>query len=283
MKIMKNILLPTDFSDNSWNAIFTMLKMYNKVPCHFYILHAYEPKAMNMLGRKSQQRLGVIYDSLSEYSDQELNKILAYLKENHHNTNHTFEIVSKSDKLVNAAKEVLSEKDIDLLCMGTQGATGAKQVFMGSNTVKVLKQVSNCPIMAVPNDYNFQTLKSLVFSTDFSKKYEKHQLSALTELAMLWKAAIQIVHVTLEFALNDQQKTNRKLLEERLGDLDVTFHNVDFDADVAHTLEKFIAETKVDLMVLIRYRHTVWEKIIGEPVVKKMTFHTKIPLLILPE
>ncbi len=280
---MKNIILPTDFSDNSWNAIFTVLKMYHEVPCHFYILHAYEPNAMNMLGKKGQHRLGVIYDSLSAYSNQELNKILAYLKENHHNTNHTFEIVSKSDNLVNAVKEMLSEKDIDLLCMGTQGATGAKQVFMGSNTVKVLKKVGNCPILVVPNDYNFQTLKSLVFSTDFSKKYEKHQLSLLKELANLWKSVIQVVHISLEISLNDQQKTNQELLKERFKDLEATFNTIDFEADVAHSLEKFIAETKVDLVTLVRYQHTFWEKILGEPVVKNMTFHTQVPLLILPE
>lgn len=280
---MKKILLPTDFSDNSWNAIFTVLKMYYEVPCHFYILHAYEPKAMNMLGKKGQQRLGIIYDSLSEYSIQELNKVLTYLKENQHNTNHTFEIVSKSDNLVNAVKEMLSKKVIDLIAMGTQGATGAKKVFIGSNTVKVLKQVKDYPILVVPDDYNFQMLKSLVFSTDFSKKYGKHQLSLLTELAKLWKTAIQVVHVSLEIELNDQQKINLKLLKERLKDLEVTCSTIDFEADVAHSLEKFIAETNVDLITLVRYPHTLWEKVIGNPVVKKMTFHTQIPLLILPE
>ena len=119
---MKNIVLPTDFSDNAWNAIFTVLKIYRDVPCHFYLLHAYEPNAMNLLGKKGQQRLGAIYDSLSAYSNAELNKILAYLKKHHHNPNHTFEIVLKSDNLLQAVKEILSKKEIDLLCMGTQGA-----------------------------------------------------------------------------------------------------------------------------------------------------------------
>jgi len=279
---MKNIVLPTDFSDNSWNAIFTVLKMYHDVPCHFYILHAYESNAMNMLDKKGEQRLGVIYDTLSAYSEQELDKILAYLKENHQNTNHTFEVVSKSNSLVNAVKEILSKKEIDLLCMGTQGATGAKQVFMGSNTVKVLKQVGNCPILVVPKDYNFQALNSLVFSTDFSKKYKKHQLSLLIELAKLWKSVIKVVHVSLEIALNDQQKINQELLNERFKDLEVIFNTIDFEADVEHSLKKFIAETKVDLIATVRYQHTFWEKVINEPLVKKMTFHTKVPLLILP-
>ncbi len=280
---MKNIVLPTDFSDNAWNAIFTAVKLYAELECKFYILHAYEPQALNMLGRKGQQRLGIIYDSLSEYSRQELDKILLYLKKNHHNPKHSFEAVSKSDTLEEVLEQIMAEKDIDLICMGTQGATGAKQVFMGSTTVKVLKKISNCAILAVPDDYNFQSLKSLAFPTDFSKKYEKHQLSPMTELASLWKTKIQIVHVAVEFELNEQQLINQKLLKERLDDLNVTFYNIDFEANVEHTLEKFMEDTRIEMMALVQYKHSFWEKIIGEPVVKKMTFHTKVPLLVLPE
>ncbi len=280
---MKKILLPTDFSDNAWNAIFTAVKLYANVKCHFYLLHAYEPNALNLLGRKGQQRLGTIYDSLSQYSVQELDKILAYLKENHHNPNHSFETISQSDILEDGVRKVISAQDIDLIVMGTQGATGAKQVFMGSNTVKILKHIENCAVLAVPSEYNFQVLKSVVFPTDFTKNYRKYQLQPLTELALHWKADIQVVHIALEFILNEQQKMNQKLLKERFKGLGVEFRNIDFEADISYTLEKFMVVTSIDLMAMIRYHHTFWEKLIGEPVVKKIAFHTKVPLLILPE
>ncbi len=280
---MKNILLPTDFSDNTWNAIFTAVKLYAKETCKFYLLHAYTPKALNMLGSKSQLRLGVIYDSLSEYSRQELDKVMDYMHENHHNPKHSFEAISKSDTLEGAIAELIAEKDFHLVCMGTQGATGAKHVFIGSNTVKVLKKINSCPILAVPDNFNFQSLKSMVFSTDFSKKYKKSQLMPMIELASLWKTNIQIVHVAVEFALNDQQILHQKLLKESLEGLEVMFYNVGFEANIAHTLEKFIEKVEVQMIAMIRYHHTFWEKFIGEPVVKKMTFHTKIPLLVLPE
>ncbi|MFT5735980.1 MAG: nucleotide-binding universal stress UspA family protein [Maribacter sp.] len=280
---MKKILLPTDFSDIAWNAIFTAVKLYANMECEFYLLHAYEPQALNMLGSKGQQRLGIIYDSLSEYSKQELDKILIYLKENHHNPKHSFEIVSKSDTLEEAIVALTTETDIDLICMGTKGATRAKQVFIGSNTVKVLKKISNCAILAVPDDYNFQALKTLAFPTDFSKKYEKNQLLPMIELASLWKTKIQVVHVAVEFELNEQQLINQKLLKERLDVLDVTFYNIDFEANVEQTLEKFMDDAQVEMMAIIQYHHSFWEKIIAEPVVKKISFHTKALLLILPE
>ena len=36
---MKQILIPTDFSKNSWNAIEYALAYFSKTPCDFYLLH----------------------------------------------------------------------------------------------------------------------------------------------------------------------------------------------------------------------------------------------------
>lgn len=280
---MKKILVPTDFSDNAWNAIFTALKLHTDIACTFYFLHAYEPNTLNMLSSKGQRRLGVIYDSLAAYSEQELNNILAYLEKNHQHPKHIFEAISISDPVDKAVEQLIAQKDIDLVCMGTQGATGAKQVFMGSKTVKVLNKIKDCPILVVPSEHDFKALKSLAFPTDFSKKYEKHQMQPLRDLVALWNTHIHIVHVAIEFEMNDQQLNNQKILKERLNGFDVMFYNIDFESNIAHTLEKFISNTAVDMIALIKYQHSFWEKVIGEPVVKKMTFHTKVPLLVLPE
>lgn len=280
---MQKIVLPTDFSDNAWNAIFTAIKLYADVKCNFYILHAYEPRMLNMLDQKSQQRLGILYDSMGQYSKQELDKILGYLNKNYNNPNHNFEIISKSETLEEAVKGVLSTEDMDLIVMGTQGATGSKEIFMGSNTVKILKKIKDCPVLVVPSDYNFQKLKTLAFPTDFSRTYKKFELTPLTELAALWKAEVQILYVADEFILNDSQELNRKILGERLAGLNYSFQNVKFEGNVSNSIEKYLAENKVDFMAMVRYHHGFWEKVIGEPVVKKIAFHSKVPVLMLSE
>lgn len=280
---MKKILLPTDFSDNAWNAIFTAVKLYASVKCKFLILHAYEPKAMNMLGQKSQQRLGVIYDSLEKYSTQELDKILDYLNKNHNNTNHSFETISKSDTLEKSIKELTSAGEVDLIVMGTQGATGAKEIFLGSNTVKVLKQLKNNSVLVVPKDHNFQKLKTVVFPTDYTRIYKKSELLPMTEMAKLWKATIKVIHVGVEFILSDIQKTNMKILEERLAGSEYSLHEIAFEANVEHSVEQYVAEIRADLLTMLRHQHSFWERIIGEPVIKKMAFHSKVPVLFLPE
>ncbi len=281
--MIKKILLPTDFSNNAWNAIFTALKLFAEIRCEFYLLHAYEPEAMNMLGRKGQQRLGTIYDSLSQYSARELKDTLAYLNERHTNPNHSFETLSKSETLLEAIEETLAAKDIDLVVMGTQGASGAKDIFMGSNTVTVLKKVTACTVLAVPAGYDFQRLKVLAFSTDFMDAYDKLELLPLIELAKLWQCNIHIVHVGTEFALNETQKANQHILKERLASFAYSFQNIPFEANVSHSLATYFSQTDVDMLAMIRYHHTFWEKLIGEPIVKKIAYHSHIPMLMLPE
>ena len=280
---MKKILLPTDFSENAWNAIFTALKIYAEVECHFYLLHAYEPSTLNLLGTKSQKRLGVIYDSLSKNSDQELEEMFNYFEINHKNPKHKFTTVSKSETLEEAVKEIVSQNDVDLLMMGTQGATGAKEVFLGSNTVKVLKTIKNIPIFAIPSGFNFQKLHTIIFATDFTKPFNKNELNQIIELAILWKAQIEIIHVAIEFNLNDTQNTHKAILKERFAGLDFQFKKVPFEISISHSIDAYVGNKDSCILCIIRHQHTFWEKIIGEAVIKKIAFHSNIPVIFLPQ
>jgi len=280
---MKKILITTDFSENAWNAIFTALKLYAKVDCHFYLLHAFEPSALNLMGSKSQQRLGAIYDSLSKYSKKEIKETLSYLENNHKNPNHQFTSLSKSGNLENAVETVINDNDIDILIMGTQGATGAKEVFLGSNTVKVLKTIKHTPILTVPTGYNFQRLDSIFFATDFTSPYKKSALEPILDLSILWKASIEIIHVAIEFNLNENQESHKYALKERLSEQDYKFTNIPFDFNISKSINQYTEQNNSGILGIIRHQHTFWEKIIGESVVNKIAFHSKIPVIFLPQ
>lgn len=280
---MKHILLPTDFSDNAWNAIFYALKIYKDVPCHFYVLHSYRPHPVNILGGKGSERLGTIYNAMEETSQDGLATVENYLKTNHSHPNHTFQFLSQKGDIITAINEVRYGKNIDGIVMGTKGATGAQQIFLGSTTVKVIKAIRYCPVIAVPETYNFQRLKQLVFPTDFTRFYSEFELLPMIELALLWKTHIRIFYAAQEFLLNDSQQVNLEFLKEHFKDLECTFHNVGLKTTVAQAIDEFAGESSSDMIALIHYGHSFMEKLTQEPVVKKIGFQTKIPLMVLPE
>jgi len=280
---VKRILLPIDFSDNAWNAIFTALKMYSKSACHFILLHTYEPKQANISGFKSSGRAGMVYDALEEESKKELERTLDEIRKFSGGGEFTFTNISKEGDLASVIEKLVPEYDLDMVVMGTKGATGAKQVFMGSNTVKVIKKIRNCPVLAVPQKFNFQTLKKIVFPTEYAHFFSKGELGSLLELAELWQSRILVFHVAQEFQLSEQQMTNKEVLKERLGKFDHTFHKVTISTTVADAITEFALDQKADMIGLVHYTHTFMEKLTQEPVVKRVGFHSKVPLLVLPE
>lgn len=280
---MKNILIPTDFSDNAWNAIFCALKLYWDEECSFYLLHSYEVSATRIKGARDSQKAGKLYEALALKSEKGLSEILDYLEKNHKNPKHLFTILSKPDHLVGAIEELILERSIRLIVMGTLGATGAKEVFMGSNTVSVIKAIRNCSILAVPEEFNFQNLKNIVFPTDFRRLYYRFELLPLQELAIAWQTTIHVFHVAQEVVLTKEQQSNQEILKERLKGTNLIFQEKNILTTVADSIVEFSTEIKADMVVLIHYQHTFLEKLTQEPVVNKVGFHTKVPLLVLPE
>lgn len=280
---MKNILLPTDFSKNAWNAIFTATKLYAPLECRFYLLHTFEPKQQNVSGFKSTSRAGNVYASLAAESEGELHKIKEYLLKHHKNKKHIFETLSVSGGLVESIQELIPKHDIDNIVMGTHGATGSKKLFFGSNALKVIRGIDNCATLLVPGSFNLQRLKSMAFPTEFAYYEPKKILFAIQDLMEIWKPEVHILHVAQEFVLSEQQETNKKMLTERFKGFETVFHEVPMSSDVTDAILKFTEGLKVDLVVLTKHSHGFFEGLTREPVVKKVGGRTEIPLLVLPD
>ena len=107
--------------------------------------------------------------------------------------------------------------------MGTKGATGAERIFMGSHTVRMITHISNRPVLAVPQTYDFQHLQKVVLPTDFEHHCEPFVLQPLLDLIGLWKAEIHVVYAAKEFGLNRTQESHKNLLEKQLKSQNTVF------------------------------------------------------------
>ncbi len=280
---MKKILILTDFSDPAWNALFTALKLHEGRDCQFYILHTYEPSFAGVLGNTAKKRVGVLYDSLGAHTDGELDKIEDYLGIHHHDPHHHFKTISLAEDLVDGIQKTIREEEIDLIVMGTKGATGAREVFMGSNAVSVIKKVRNCPILVVPSINDFKMLQAVIFPTDFTQHYDPYELSPLLDLVNAWQAKIIVFQVAQEFKLSPEQEGNKKLLEKRLESAEVQWKRGNLNSTVEAAIMEFIDSCHADMIALIHYQHTFMERLTHEPVIKKIGFHTPVPMLVLPD
>jgi len=280
---MKNILIPTDFSKNAWNATKYALSLFADEDCTFYLLNTYTPSIAYSRFMATTSNVG-LEDAISRSSEKGLKKTLSLIKAAYDNPKHTFKTISSFSLLVDEIKELVEDKNIDLVVAGTKGASGLEEVFMGSNTVRILKSVKDCPVLAIPELFDFETPSEIAFATDFNRFYTISELQPLIEIAKTFNAVVRIVHVQYEIkALTELQLFNLNRLRKYLVDVEHYVHTVSELNSVSKTLEVFSEELDIHLLAMLNYQHSYTERLTREPVVKRVAFHTRVPLLVIPE
>ena len=138
---MKRILLPTDFSENAYNAISYALQLFAEDECTFYLLHTYIP--VDTTGGMLVNTYSAL--QLEEATRDAAGKRMKLLEEKllkeYPNPKHSFEKILTFNLVVSEILASVKEYKIDLIIMGTQGATGAKEIFLGTHTMFTIKKV----------------------------------------------------------------------------------------------------------------------------------------------
>lgn len=267
---MLKVLLPTDFSENARKAIDYAVRLFEKEECLFYVLHAYHdaPSAT-----KTKTDL-----------ENDLKQLVQTISQERQNPEHNFRSVFMVESLVNALNITMIDMAIDYIFMGTKGVSSLFNVFMGSNTVRVIKQLDTCPIVAVPADYDYAQPEEILFANDFKHHFIAPELKPLIKLTRLWDSTLWAIHLFAGKALDNAQKKNKEALKHALKGVKTRFSEVQMEVSITSTLYKLEMENKkIGMVALLKTKHGFLEGLFHEPVLRKMTFNTEVPLLILPE
>ena len=277
------ILLPTDFSKNAWHAVQYALYLFESIECKFYVIHAHQVRPSGLVSTINKERDTRLFEITLLEAQEKLNKLVNHLKAINKIPGHRFEGILETDSLLNAIGRNIIDEDIDYVFMGTQGASGMKEVFLGSNTVRLIKNIENCPVMVVPEDFEFGLYKKILFATDFKHHYKKVEIQPLLDIAKIMQAAVVIIHIAMEQALDEEQQQLRKLLGELLKGIDLRFEDIAYYPDIASRIQEWSRESHMGMIAMINSRHGFFSTLIREPVVKRIAFHTEVPFLVLPE
>lgn len=276
---MKKILLPTDFSQNSVNAIDYAIKIYADIPCKFYVLNVFRiPYLANEeLMEQNVRQLAVLEEEMYEDSQLEMQRLLSKIPTNE---NHNFELISDYNLFNLAVHQVVEQKDIDLIIMGTKGATGAKEVFMGSNTSDVIMR-SACHVMAIPENHSYKPPNEILFPTNFQIPYDYHDLEPLIHLAKMNAAKIRIVHFSDQPDLDELQLENKRILSSFFENLPHKYYTLTSN-DFEEGINCFVqSRGNIDMIAIIGRHYGFFQRLFFKPKVKALSFHTRVPLFVI--
>ncbi len=281
---MKNILLPTDFSENAWSAAQYAIESYKDEKCVFYLLNTYTPTIANARFLASgiwQDQLG---DAAQKDSKTGLQKVLQRIRKTFNIKNHSFRTISSFSLLVDEIREIIEKNQIDLIVIGSHGETASQGINMGSNALRIIKSIKNRPIMLVPRHYLLASPKRIAFMADLNRLYSSLELFPIIDMARRCKTLVYIIHLQDEVRpLTDLQKYILGMLNSHLEHVDHSVHILGNTGSIAGTLEDFHKKMKINMMVLVNGQLGCIEKLSSASWHTETTYHSKVPVMALPE
>jgi len=279
---MKNILIPTDFSDNAWNAIKYGTALYHKTRCTFHIIHI-NPISYNSGGEVAMYvSPELLEETILKESNEKLEHLLKDIERLPLNTKHTFQTTALYGFFTDHIKQEVKDKNIDLIIMGTKGATGLKAVSLGSNTGNVLTKV-RCAVLAVPEDAEYNTPREIGFPTDYQLSYDIKVLDHVKELAIMHKSSLRFLYVAQKGEdLSEIQMKNKEVLQLYFRETEHSFYTLT-EKKLDDAVQAFVESRELDMLVMVAKNLNFLERILFKPAVEKISYHTNIPFLIVHE
>ena len=277
---MQQILLPTDFSQNAWNALRYALNFFKAEPITFHLLHI--DTSQTAPEDEHLHTAGFAYKKESLAKMRKLEDLLVRIQTNFPNSNHKFEKAVISSLFVTGIRNYVKDNSIDLIVMGTKGATGLKEITVGSTTGAVITKVK-CSIIVIPEEASFKTPVNIGFPTDFNLLYKHKVIDTLLRIARVHNAFIKVLRVAqTQQPLDEFQNRNRHYLKEHLQGVSHSFHVVE-NPNLEDAVQSFVTTMGIDMIAMIAKNLNFFQRILFKPKVVRLSYHMQIPFLVLHE
>jgi nucleotide-binding universal stress UspA family protein len=272
---MKNILVPIDFSDASFNAISYAAFLANVFEANLLLLHVYS----NNSASEKKQRSAVEPDENLGTTDEN------FLKKQIDGIERRFTVKIKSLLMkgnpVNIINEMAKKYHSDLIIMGMKGKGESNSIF-GSTTTAMIDKTS-IPLLVVPKKAGYQTIDTITLASDFKDEKLLSHFSLLEKFIAKFNPFIQILNVQK----NKSQLTAEMIADKMRAGLQWDKYNHSFNIvekdNIEEAINKFLEKHSTDLLVMVARKHSFIEKALGASHTEKMTHQTKKPLLIFHE
>ncbi len=275
---MKTILFPTDFSEVSLNAFVYALKFAQKFNASVLVLHQYQLPIVN--AETFTLSIKEVYDSIEFQNFENFKSHVPKLRQiaaNQDLLDVPLHYILTQGELLTNIKEVVESESVDAIILGTQGASGLKEIFLGSNAGNIISSIDKL-IITVPQNAVFNGINNLLFSTRFREK-DKTALHQVIKIANKFNAQVHVVNVS-----DNLSKANEtaQLWETEFKDDKIKFHNFE-NKNVVKTLLDFTKSYEIDMIAMLHYKKSFLQELFNMSVTQKMSYHSRIPLISLNE
>lgn len=278
---MKRILFPTDFSQAAKAAFVYALRFADSFDAELILLHVYDLPIVDTppMPEMTKEIFDIVEMNQFESFREELPELHKIAEKKGLGHVRIKNMLLYGDLVYNINK-VTKDEDVDFIVMGTKGASGLRETFIGSTTASVISN-SDVPVLAIPEEAEFHhRIKNIAFTTQYREK-DNDALKSALEIADKFKATIQCLYIKNP---DDPTDIDERIAEWRMyyRDKNIDFFNIAGD-HIEQTILDFIESQHVDMLVMRKHKRGFFEGLFHRSLTKKMAYHTKVPLLVFHE
>lgn len=275
---MKTILCPTDFSDNSVDAYNFASQVAIILKANLILYHA----STSPVGEIDSVKIeGSKLLSDIESKNKALLRTWQKLKnsESEEGKNAHFDFVVEQGFPLSSIIRAIQKYKADLVIMHTKGDQREKHegIYIGSVGAQVVDETS-ANVMLVPPGISHEKVKQIVYAINLNE-YDSKSVATVLMYAQQLNAHLNFLYVATNDSEGEVENFKNKFLNEPNSDL-ATIHFRKGNG-LLNIINEFLVEINSDMLVMERRKKNILEKFFTKSLVKEMTHHTRIPLLIM--
>lgn len=278
---MKTILVPIDFSKCSLSAINYAIQYAEETGSKLVFFHS------TFIFIPTSTSVSVYFDSVNSDKIDKMKKLETFIENAYksqsikRNEARTKLVVRFGVSPVDNILEMIHEQFIDMVIMGTHGASGLKKIF-GNNTTKIIEQAI-CPVLAIPTRFKFKGIKKILYAASNIHTLQK-ELKQIIPFAEQFNSVVDVVHLIenkskIKVANLDADTILNKLISS-LKYPGMRLYIIDTGSgSIMAGLEKSVKNRTPDIIIMRTRQQGLFDKLFNRSKTKEMAFHLETPLL----
>ncbi|MGK7392802.1 MAG: universal stress protein [Candidatus Cyclobacteriaceae bacterium M2_1C_046] len=274
---MKKILVPTDFSEQADYALELASHIAKQTGAEIYLMHVVEDVTVTTFKVTADTALPDMEEKIY------ISKLIKKTRNDIHEAANRYpETNIKTQIRVGSTyhniKDIIVEQDVDLVVMGTKGATGLQEILVGSNAEKVVRY-AKCPVLTLHNritDFNF---KNIVYASGLLEK-DDQAIDIVKAFQKIFGSTIHLVRInTPNNFERDSQSYARMYKFVKDNNLENYTLQIFNDVTEEEGIIYFAEKVKADLIAMATHGRTGFAHIITGSIAEDVVNHSNRPVL----
>lgn len=275
---MKTIIVATDFSPVSTNAVNFAADMAIAIDASLLLFHAYNIPI-------SYSDVPMILVSVEEMKKTN-EELLSGLKDklNHITSGKIkIDIEARMGNTVDELEELCKRIQPFAVVMGAKGHSGIEKIVFGSTTLTAIRHLT-WPIICVPPGKEYgKGIKKIGFACDFKQVVETTPIHFIKQMVKEFGAELHILNVDYKNQkFRPDTPEQSFLLHNLLEELNPQYHFIN-SIDIEDGINEFAETNNLDLVITIPKKHKLLEGIFKTSSTKQLVFQSHIPVMCVHE